>query len=160
MGRIEELLAQREDGRSHDEIKKAAEATIHEVVSAIFDEAPVNIIAVEGHLPHFNDGDPCIYGIESQVEWMGYSYYSPIGERTEEDEIDEKYKALLLPEPDYKVRESDPNYAILKKGHDLVATLADEFEALDDYNGTWWMFIRDANEEKGYRMETGEFDHD
>lgn len=40
MGRIEELLARREDGRSNEERKKAAEATIHEVVSAIFEEAP------------------------------------------------------------------------------------------------------------------------
>lgn len=121
---------------------------------------PVNIIAAEGYSPYFNDGDPCTWGLESQVEWMGDSCRSPIGKYVEEDEVDEKYKALLLPEPDYRTRESDPNYAILTKAHDLMETLADEFEILDDNNGTWWLFVRDANEEKGYRMETGDFDHD
>ena len=136
---------------SADELRAAAVTSVNKAVMAIFaDLSYVNMIAVNGHTPYFNDGDLCEWGMDSQVDWLGDAYWAPEEQRTD----------LTTEKVGWKVASIHPNHDNLVKARQLLAMFEREFEVLDEANGTWWMFIRDESAENGFRMETGSFDHD
>lgn len=158
MERINKLLEARRDNRDNKEIRRAAQNTVNEVVSAVFTDLPdVNILGAQGYTPHFNDGDICEWRFEASIDWVGVDdlYYSPISS----DSV--QYSELFTREiPHWTEYKSIPEYDNLLTAQALFITLSKEFEILDESNGTWWLFIRDPNEENGFRIESGTFDHD
>lgn len=135
-----------------DEVKAAAMAAVHNAVAAIFaDLSYVNMIAVDGHTPYFNDGDMCEWGINTQVDWLGDAYWAPEEERA---------KLTSEVDPGYETRSMHPHHNDLMKALQLLNMFEREFNIMDEANGTWWMFIRHESAENGFRIETGEFEHD
>lgn len=168
MKRIEALLAKRQkpvDKRKRDEIVKAAFKTINPVIKAIFDDLPqVNVIAVQGYTPHFNDGEPCEWEIGASVDWFCRSevYYTPIQYDEYDDKEDKSEYAALFSkrDPGYRTRDKEPDYPNLFKARDLILTLSDEFEIVDSDNGTWWLFVRDNTAKNGFTVKSDTFEHD
>lgn len=169
MERINALLAERadpNDNRSRKEITRAAWTVVTPVIQAIFADLPnVNIMAVEGYRPWFNDGDECVWGINVMVDWYGSDdlYHSPCHMSPYGDsETDGEYNALFTRQdvPKYQDYQLQPDYENLKQAAGLLATLSDELKIIDEHNGTWWIFVRDENAENGFRIDSGEFEHD
>tara|TARA_S200002703_G_scaffold119163_1_gene104896 strand:+ start:556 stop:1071 length:516 start_codon:yes stop_codon:yes gene_type:complete len=171
MERIKKLLGERKDSRSHEEIVKAAFITINQVVGAIFDDMPnVNVISAEGHVPYFNDGDPCVWKMRCSVDWLGRDnvYHSPVHLSSYSDpelngeDTTEFAELFTKRDPGYQKRKEEPDYGDLGAACDLVHTLSDEFEIInrDADGGTWWVFVRDEETPIGFSVKTGEFSHD
>jgi len=169
MERIKQLLAERKDNRSKDEIIKAAFVTINPVIKAIFDDMPqVNVISVEGYAPHFNDGDPCVWRLRYSVDWFGRDdvYHTPVhlssyGDPELDEEDDSEYAGLFSKrDPGYKKRKDEPDYDNLVEAASLIGTLSGEFEIADQENGTYWVFVRDEEAPNGFSVKSGTFDHD
>ena len=171
MERIKQLLAERKDNRSQEEIVKAAFVTINQVVGTIFDDMPnVNVISAEGHIPNFNDGEPCVWRMSSSVDWLGRDdvYHSPAHlssyndpEMNEEDTTE--FAGLFTKrDPGWKTRKEEPDYTDLSAASDLVDTLSNEFEIInrDADGGTWWVFVRDEEAPNGFSVKSGTFEHD
>ena len=161
----------------NSELVKLAMAKIEEVVSAIFDAIPAAVvITVEGFTPHFNDGDICHFRMDSAVNLVGIQnlYHTALYNIVEDDfcykddqEFDEAKDlnedlAKIVGNLDLKSalelfdtqeKSTDFNNAIKLMDH-----LSDEFELLDDDNGTAWTFSR--TEGNNFRMHTEVFDHD
>lgn len=156
MERINQLLAQRKDNRSLQERQRVAQETINSVVAAIFADLPdVNVMAIEGEIPGFNDGDPCYWSQWAMVDWLNYGYG---GDRPNVDMslMTRDPKSL----PDYQQRKELPEYNNLFAATQLLDTLKGECELIaGDYGGRWWVFTRDASAEGGFRMETQEFEN-
>ena len=165
MERIKQLLAERQDNRSYDEIVKAAFATVNPVIKAVFDDMPqVNIICVQAYTPFWCDGDVCKFRISCSVDWFNRDdvYYSPVyfdGYVDEEDKTE--YAGLFSKkDPGYEGRKSDPDYDNLMMASSLIITLEDEFKILDRENGTWWVFVRDEEAPNGFSVKSDTFEHD
>lgn len=169
MNRINALLAERQkpvDNRGRDEIVKAAFNIINPVIKAIFDDLPqVNVIAVQGYRPWFNDGDECIWSISTSVDWLGREdvYHTPVhldsyGEDDEEGDFDQSL--FTKKDPGWQKREKESDFEALNKANQLLATLEEEFEIVDDSNGTYWVFVRDEEAPNGFSVQSDTFEHD
>lgn len=167
MNKVQELLAVRNGAKiDKTELIRKVTAEVHGAVEAIFQTNPfVNIIAVEGYTPYFNDGDPCTWRLGVQVDWFGEAYHSPLFKEIENGGVDCKYANLLSgPAPHWKDRDNHPNYPRLRESVNLLETFTKEFEIMDnEVNGTWWMFIRKRTMLDGaveFESLTDNFDHD
>lgn len=162
MKTITELLRERTDARTGDEIMSAARNEVDGVVQCIFDNLPeVRIIQVVGYAPHFNDGDPCEWGIATAVDYVGVDdcYYSPAHPEKESFKDYANYfnEDPLAPYDEIRGRQSNE---VLGNAANLMQTLSKTFKILDNYeNGTCWIFTRRQNS-KDYELEIVNFDHD
>jgi hypothetical protein len=164
MNKVQELIARRFVNVKVDrsEMIRKAQESISEAVSAIFETNQfVNLIAVDGCVPHFNDGDICRWGINTQVDWSGEAYYSPAHDGETGHAGGEKYGHLLSEQtPSYEDQMKHPNYQALDEANKLLNSYEKEFEAWDDdQNGTWWIFVRTPGT-NNFTIETDTFEHD
>lgn len=177
MNKVKAMLNERTKDTTIDksELIRQVKSKIEEAVQAIFEENPtVNIIAVEGYTPHFNDGDVCRWGTNCQVDILGEVYHSELYEEMEriglnnpnkivglEKLADTKYAKLLSRKPlSYRERDKIPNLENLEDAKKLLYSFKKEFEIWDnDSNGTVWMFVRRQNT-NNFETIIDNFEHD
>lgn len=159
--------------RNNEEIYAATWSVINEVVQAIFNEMPdVNVMAVQGYTPYFNDGDICEWSIATSVDYYNLDdvYYTPVyhfskyGDQDEDSLVSKLFNRVqpLLSYPEinrmgWEEKQASELVKRLKSAARLLNTLSHEFKIVDQDNGTWWVFIRTDD---GFDMVYDTFDHD
>ena len=182
MSKVKQMLEARCVNSNIDksELIRQVRSKIEEAVMAIFEENPtVNIIAVEGYAPNFNDGDPCKWGVNTQVDWFGEVYHNELhnemssikmtaydeGEVDANDLANTQYAKLLSRKPPgWKNAKTTVGYEALHEASILLCSFSNEFEIWDnDANGTSWMFVRKPSTIGGgvsFETVTDTFEHD
>lgn len=177
MSKVKELLNHRKSNKiDKSDLIRQVKTEIEIAVQVIFDENPtVNIIAVEGFMPHFNDGDICKWGINVQVDVVGEVYHSELYEEMErtgmtshsksvnkEKLADTKYAKLLsMKPPSYRETNTIPNTEELNDAVKLLHSFKKEFEIWDnEANGTVWMFVRHPSATYSFDTFIDNFQHE
>ena len=139
--RLKTLASERE--RFESEVRSKCQALMTDFIMDLFNEYPaLNSFGWVQYTPYFNDGDECIFGVNSDIIINGYDKY---GEFPWTDEDSERV------EPDASLKGVD------KLVNQMLQGLGESFlkSAFDDHVHV--EIVRDGD---GYKVETEEYEHE
>lgn len=125
-------------GVDYNERKKIAEGNIHEALTTIFAELPaVNIVAIRGYTPGFNDGDPCTHSQQVAVD-----IYDPEDIFYSLHDYDGKYNDIISLFTSRNMlgwgtnleEQTDPHIINIIKAAKILNALEGDFSTLHDTN--------------------------